>query len=344
MEGIKLETLKRFQKQIRKKPVQFSRHVVQLLFAVFLLYVGIRFYQFYMHFATSGLKPFVARPAAVEGFLPISALVGLKVWLTTGYFDQIHPAGLILFTLFIGSGLFFRKSFCSWICPIGTISEYTGMFGKRLFKRSFDLPRWATWTLYPIKYLLLLFFLKLIAFDMPVMAATDFLNSPFNKISDVEMLLFFINISGFALKVLLILFVLSLFFKNFWCRFLCPYGALIGIGSLFRITKIKRNENTCINCDQCTKICPQRIRVSQKRAVNTPECTACMQCIEACPIKETLTVNVGSKKVNKWVLPACFLLLFILVVLIAKVSGKWETVISYNEFKDLIYTINSIGY
>jgi polyferredoxin len=339
MEGIIMQTLKRFQKQMRKKPLQFSRHVVQLLFAAFLLYVGIRFYQFYMQFASFGVMSYAPRPAAVEGFLPISALVGLKVWLTTGYFDRIHPAGLILFVLFVGSGLFFRKSFCSWICPIGTISEFTGILGKRIFRKNFDLPRWMTWILYPIKYLLLLFFLKLILFDMPVPAAFGFLNSPFNKVSDVEMLLFFLNISGLALKVIIILFVLSLFFQNFWCRFLCPYGALIGLGSLFGITKIKRNANTCISCEQCTKVCPQRIRVSQKKAVYTPECTACMQCIEACPIKDTLTMNVGRKKISKWLLPASFLILFMLVFFMAKLSGHWETVLTYDEFKALIQNL-----
>lgn len=330
-------------KQIKRKPVQLTRYAVQAVFLLFLLYVGLRFYQFYLHFETLGKEPFVARPSAVEGFLPISALVALKVWLTSGEFDKIHPAGLVLFTFFIASGIIFRKIFCSWLCPIGTFSEWLGMLGKKLFKRNFEIPEILAWILTPLKYLLLLFFLNMIV-GMTTYSAKMFLDDPYNKISDVKMLLFFLNISGFALKVIIVLILLSIFFKNFWCRFLCPYGALIGLGSIFRITKVRRNEDTCTNCEMCTKVCPQRIKVSKKKAVNSPNCTACMACVEACPIKDTLNMTVVNKKVNKWVIPVAFIALFILVVGIAKITGHWDTVITNSEWKILIPQINQIGH
>lgn len=330
-------------KQIKRKPVQLTRYAVQAVFLLFLLYVGQRFYQFYLHFETLGKEPFVARPSAVEGFLPISALVALKVWVTSGEFDKIHPAGLVLFTFFAASGIIFRKTFCSWLCPIGTFSEWLGMLGKKLFKRNFEIPEILAWILTPLKYLLLLFFLNMIV-GMSTYSAKYFLDDPYNKISDVKMLLFFLNISGFALNVIIVLILLSIFFKNFWCRFLCPYGALIGLGSIFRITKVRRNEDTCTNCEMCTKVCPQRIKVSTKKAVNSPNCTACMACVEACPIKDTLNMTVANKKVNKWVIPVAFLALFILVVGIAKITGHWDTAITNSEWKILIPQVNQIGH
>jgi polyferredoxin len=330
-------------KQMKRKPLQLARHTVQAVFLLFLLYVGLRFYQFYLHFETLGKEPFVARPSAVEGFLPISAIVALKVWLTSGDFDKVHPAGLVLFTFFVGSGIIFRKTFCSWFCPVGTFSEWLGMLGKKLFKRNFEIPEIVAWILTPLKYLLLLFFLNMII-GMSTYSAKYFLDDPYNKISDVKMLLFFLNISGFSLKFIIVLILLSIFFKNFWCRFLCPYGALIGLGSIFRITKVRRNEDTCTNCEMCTKVCPQRIKVSQKKTVNTPNCTACMACVEACPIKDTLNMTVVNKKVNKWVIPVAFLALFILVVGLAKTTGHWDTVITYTEWKELIPQVNQIGH
>lgn len=339
-----MKTRNRYVKQLKRKPVQVTRHVVQAVFLLFLLYVGLRFYQFYMHFETLGRQPFVERPSAVEGFLPISALVALKVWLTSGEFDKIHPAGLVLFTFFVGSGIIFRKSFCSWFCPVGTVSEWTGMLGKKLFKKNFEIPQWLVWVLTPLKYLLLLFFLKMIVFDMPTFIAKSFLTDPYNEISDVKMLLFFLNIGGFALKFVIVMFVLSLFFKNVWCRLLCPYGAMIGLGSIFTVTKVRRNEATCTNCEMCTMVCPQRIKVHKKQVVATPDCTACMQCIEACPIKDTLNMTVVNKKVNKWVVPAAFFVLFILVVGIAKITGHWNTVLTYEDWKQLIPDANNIGH
>lgn len=332
-----------YRKQLKRKPVQIARYVVQALFLLFLLYVGLQFYQFYMHFETLGKTPFVERPAAVEGFLPISALVALKVWLTSGEFDVIHPAGLVLFAFFVGAGIIFRKSFCSWICPVGTVSEWTAWLGKKIFKRNFDMPTWLAWLLTPLKYLLLLFFINMII-SMPTYSAKAFLEDPYNKISDVKMMLFFLNIGGFALKFIIVIFILSLFFKNFWCRFLCPYGAMIGLGSIFRITKIRRNGETCTNCEMCTKVCPQRLKVHKVEAVNSLNCTACMSCVEACPIKDTLNMTVVNKKVNKWFVPVSFLVLFILVVGIAKVTGHWDTIITYNEWKQLIPDANYVGH
>lgn len=333
-----------YMKQIKRMPIQIARYTVQAIFLLFILYVGLRFYQFYLHFETLGKTPFVPRPSAVEGFLPISALVGLKVWLTSGEFDRVHPAGLVLFVFFISSGFIFRKAFCSWLCPIGTVSDWLGAVGEKIFRRNFEIPSWLAWVLTPLKYLLLLFFVNIIFINMSAIDAKSFLNDTYNKIADVKMLLFFLTISGFALKVIIVLFFLSLFFRNFWCRFLCPYGALIGLGSILGITKVRRNAKTCTNCQMCTKVCPQRINVSEKTTVLTPNCTACMACVEACPAKETLKMTIVNKKVNKWVIPIGFLLLFFSVVFIAKFTGHWNTIITYNEWKTLIPQANNIGH
>ncbi|WP_462408731.1 4Fe-4S binding protein [Neobacillus sp. Marseille-QA0830] len=332
-----------YKKQLKRKPVQITRYVIQTVFLLFLLYVGFQFYQFYMHFESLGEKPFVKRPSAVEGFLPISALVAFKVWVTTGQFDTIHPAGLVLLTFFVGSGLLFRRAFCSWICPVGTVSGLIADLGKKIFKKNFEMPKWLTWLLTPLKYVLLYFFISMII-AMPTYQAEVFINDTYNKISDVKMLLFFFNIGGFALKFLLVIFVLSLFFRNFWCRVLCPYGALIGLGSLFRITKVRRNEATCTNCEMCTKVCPQRLQVHTKKAVNSLNCNACMSCVEACPIKDTLNMTVVNKKVNKWVIPVSFLGLFFVVVTVAKITGHWNSIITYQEWEQLIPIASEVGH
>ncbi|WP_066069494.1 4Fe-4S binding protein [Neobacillus soli] len=330
-------------KQLKRKPVQITRYVVQAVFLLFLLYVGLRFYLFYMHFETLGETTFVERPAAVEGFLPLGSLVALKVWLLEGDFDPIHPAGLVLLAFFIGSGFILRKSFCSWICPVGTANELTGWLGRKIFKRNFEIPQWLVWFLTPIKYVLLLVFIGMVI-QMPIFSAKAFLTDQYNKVSDVKMLLLFINIGGITLKAIIIIFVLSLFFRNFWCRFLCPYGALIGLGSIFRITKIQRNEDTCTNCEMCTKVCPQRVQVHKVETVLTPNCTACMSCVEACPIKDTLNMTVANKKVNKWFVPVTFFVLFFVIIGIAKLTGHWETIISYEEWKKLLPDARYIGH
>jgi polyferredoxin len=342
--GTNMKSKKSYFNQMKKRPVQAVRYVVQLSFVVFLLFVAVRLYQFYFHFASYGLTPLVEKPPAVEGFLPLSALMGFKVWFLTGEFDQIHPAGLVLFTFFVGSGLLFRKAFCSWICPIGTVSEWASKLGNKILGKNYDLPWWVIWMFYPMKFLILAFILKIILIDMPLDEVITFLSGSYNKVSDMKLMLFFMNISGAALFFIFVLFVLSMIFKNFWCRLMCPYGALIGLGSLIGITKIKRNEDTCISCEMCTKVCPQGIKVSEMKAVKAPECSSCMHCVEACPVKDTLNMTVAGKKTNKWLIPIAFFVLFFIVISYAKATGHWETTVINKEFKELILNIDSFDH
>ena len=112
------------------------------------------------------------------------------------------------------------------------------------------------------------------------------------------MLLFFTDISALAIYVLLTLFVLSILFKNFWCRYLCPYGALLGFISIFSPFKVTRNEESCIDCNKCTESCPEFIEIHKKRKIYSDECMACLACIEVCPVENTLDFRLVWSKIK----------------------------------------------
>ena len=84
--------------------------------------IGVQFF-IYVHQASSNGVITVLRPPGVEGFLPIGALMGWKLFVQTGIWDPVHPAAMVLlgFAGFISLAL--RKSFCGWFCPVGTLSE-----------------------------------------------------------------------------------------------------------------------------------------------------------------------------------------------------------------------------
>ncbi|MGQ9745810.1 MAG: 4Fe-4S binding protein [Dissulfurimicrobium sp.] len=106
------------------------------------------------------------------------------------------------------------------------------------------------------KYILLLFFLYIILFRMDGQAISAFMSSPYNMLVDIKMLLFFLKPSMATLIFLITMVFLSIILKNPWCRYLCPYGALLGILALFSPIHVKRDETVCINCKRCTKTCP----------------------------------------------------------------------------------------
>src|SRR5512133_1749166 len=152
-------------KLIRRTDIDRSqnlRRIVQFAFLALNVYVGIQFYIWVRYFETSGASAYAARPAGVEGWLPIAALMNLKYLLLTGTVPAVHPAGMFLLISFLAISFFLRKSFCSWLCPVGTVSEYLWKLGRRTFRRNFSLPRWFDIPLRGLKYVLLGLFLYVI--------------------------------------------------------------------------------------------------------------------------------------------------------------------------------------
>ncbi len=137
------------------------------------------------------------------------------------------PAGCFIFTAIVASISIFWKTFCSWLCPVGFLSELIGAFGEKLFKKKIRLPKFLDFPLRSLKYLLLAFFIYAIFFLMSELAIKAFLDSSYNLVSDIKMWYFFADISRFSLIVISVLFLLSIIIRNFWCRYLCPYGACL---------------------------------------------------------------------------------------------------------------------
>ena len=223
----------------RRRRIGWSRHAVQAGFLVTVLLIGWQFAR-WVHGLEAGLVA-GSRPPGVEGFLPIAALLSLRHLFATGAFHPVHPAGLVILLLVCALGLLAKKAFCSWVCPIGTLSEILAAASRRIFGRLLSLPRWLDLPLRSLKYLLLLFFVWAVFFQMDTRAVADFLDSPYNRVADVKMLYFFERLSTTGALVLGALAVLSLLVPYFWCRYLCPYGALLGALSLLSPLKITRH-------------------------------------------------------------------------------------------------------
>lgn len=318
----------------REKSIQKVRFWVQTAFAALCVWIGLEMFFFVRYLESNGQTTFIERPPGVDGFLPISSLMNLYFWVHTGEIHPYHPAGLFILLAIILMSLVFGKSFCSWLCPAGFISEVVGDLGKKLFGRNFRVPRWLDWPLRSLKYLLLGFFAYSIFFLMNETALRLFLDSPYNLVSDIKMYYFFADISRFALIVIGGLLLASLFVRNFWCRYLCPYGALLGVVSLFSPHKIKRNPVSCIDCAKCAKVCPSSIKVDKVRTVVSDECTACMSCVDVCPIADTLHLQslVTRKRVNKRSVAIGVVAIFMLVTGFGMLTGHWQNDVPREEY------------
>ena len=189
------------------------RVLVQSGFAATCVVIGFQLTRFYQA-ALAGQTPLPVRPPGVEGFLPISGLMGLVDWFYQGTLNTIHPASTMLLLIALGTAVLLRKSFCSWICPVGLLSELLARLGRKLFGRNFRVYRWIDIPLRSLKYLILAFFAYHI-FTMGAIPLRVFLESSYNRVADVKMGLFFLRLGGVGLGVMVGLTIASIFVQGF---------------------------------------------------------------------------------------------------------------------------------
>jgi polyferredoxin len=324
--------------------VRRLRAAVQWSVFAITVWGGVDLYRFARQLE-SGREPLFAKPLSPEGFLPIGSLMSFKLWLTTGYIDTVHPAGLMIFTSALALSLLLKKSFCGWVCPVGTLSEALGKGGLRLAGRLLKPPRWLDVPLRGLKYLLLGFFLWIILAKMPATGIRDWLLTDYWKIADLKMLGFFRHPTPLALGVVAVLAVLSLATRSFWCRYLCPYGALLGLLSVGSLVKVRRDEARCSHCHRCTKNCPALLPVERLELVRSPECIGCLTCVSGCPAPGALDAAAPGRRT---VSPTLYAVLVAAVlggvIAAANLTGHWKAGVSTADYQRIVRRIDSVAH
>ena len=315
---------------------QTLRRGFQLAFLALNIWIGVQFYLFVRYYESGGHSVWAGRPPGVEGWLPIASLMNLKVLLLTGELPRLHPAGMFLLIAFLAMSWIFRKSFCGWLCPVGTISEYLWRLGLRTFGRSFRLPRSLDIALRSLKYILLALFLYAVG-SMPVPAIRAFLGGPYGVVDDVKMINFFRFLGLTGAVVVALLMIASVFVQNFWCRYLCPYGALLGLAALAGPLRIRRSASLCIDCGKCARACPSALPVDRLITIQSAECTGCLQCVAECPAAGALLMSAPRRlRIPAWAMAAGVAALFLGVCAWAQWTGHWRTDLPGSVYSDLI--------
>lgn len=314
--------------------VQPLRTLIQLFFFGFSLWIGFRFFLFLQ--AVQQGADTVIRPAAIDAFLPISGLFGTSAWLKGGGINPVHPAAVVIFVTIICVSLLLRRGFCSWICPVGTLSEWLWKLGFHRLQRNRLLPRRLDIGLRAIKYLLLGFFLFTAAsWSLPMLE--DFLGSGYHAVSDARLLQLFRSPSVTTVAVTGLLLALSIPLRNPFCRFLCPYGALLGLVALASPLAVQRNLKKCVSCGVCSQVCPSGIDVMHAVRVNNPECLGCWRCISHCRVNTALGMRAAGKPAIPGILFAVLLLLlFWGGTRIGKANGHWESLVTPSDYRQLL--------
>ncbi len=231
--------------------------------------------------------------ASLHALCPFGGVVTIYQYATTGTFvKKLHESSFILMTLGFALAILFGPVFCGWVCPFGTFQEWVGKIGKKLFKRRYNhfVPQKLDNLLRYLRYLVLAWVIYMTAASATlIFAEFDPYFALFNFWSGE------VAIGG--LIVLGVTLLLSLFIERPWCKYACPYGAVLGIFNLFRIFKLRRTPGTCRTCSACDVNCPMNIPVSQKTIIRDHQCISCMECTSeaSCPVSGTVDFVLGGK-------------------------------------------------
>jgi ferredoxin-type protein NapH len=169
------------------------------------------------------------------------------------------------------------RVFCGWICPMNTLLEVVDKC-RRLLRIAEIRERDVKFSL-KNKYLILVVVLGLVALTgVPFVAL---IYPPAVMSREVHLFVFGSTVGIGAYVLLAICAIELLVSKRWWCRYICPGGALYSLLGRFRAVRVVRNENNCVQCGECVRVCQFDLRPMLVQ-ITGMECTNCGSCVQAC--------------------------------------------------------------
>ena len=216
----------------------------------------------------------------IDPLVSLSTAIAARAWV----WSLTWAAGIL------AACVLFPRGFCGYLCPLGTVIDlFDWALGRRV--TLFKVQKDGWWV--NLKYYLLLAILIASVFGVlisGIFAAIPVLTRGFQFVlAPLQMgtMRGFYQVpamnAGHFVSIALFFGVLALgFFRpRFWCRYVCPTGAVFSVGNLFRVSE-RKVEDSCINCNKCIEICPFDA-IKADFTTRTEDCTLCQTCGGVCP-------------------------------------------------------------
>ena len=228
----------------------------------------------------------------VNWILQLDPLVALGTLLTTRtlYAGLIWSVATVVLTLVLG------RFFCGWLCPFGTLHQFIGWLGRRRRRLAEQAKLNAYRPAQSIKYYLLLALLGLAGWQV-IRPQSPLLQTSLQTglLDPIPLMHRSVNLVVGALAdprpraydgawlIGLLFFgalALNLVIPRFYCRFLCPLGALFGFLSRWSVWRIAKTTKGCIDCGLCSRHCEGGCEPEGR--LRWSECLLCGNCLTPC--------------------------------------------------------------
>ncbi|MDP8203570.1 MAG: 4Fe-4S binding protein [Candidatus Tenebribacter mawsonii] len=234
---------------------------------------------------------------SAHGFCPYSSVCFGIMSLNPGFAKLLYPISVIIGLLIAVTSILWGRRFCGYACPFGTVQEIIYNLNPRSKKnRQLHLPVRLHKLLNGLKYIIMLITI------LAVFLSVQYIYMKFCPVLAVSHPQ---NITIYSIATLFVIFIVGYFINRFWCRYLCPYAALMNvfqyIGKLLHVksNRIHANEDLCVDCRLCSKCCPMQIVIHEEKQIENVNCIFCLKCLQSCPIDNGIvldTIKLKNKK------------------------------------------------
>lgn len=294
----------------QKHPAMWLRYAILGGLLIYVSYIG------YMHLQHQTEFP------PVDAICPFGGLESLYALVFHGnYLQRIFISSFILLGVTLLLVLVSGRSFCGWICPLGTLQGIAAGAGKRLgFRQRLSLKqdRMIRWLRYPV---LVVFTVgawiggKLLIRPYDPWVAWMHIWEPAEAFNEFPI--------GFAVLAAVILVAVAI--PRPFCRYLCPMGIFLGITNRISLARITVDQSKCIHCMACDRKCPVGIPVESSSVVSQTECLSCGECIPVCPVPNTMKFEVSRRRISPLALAFTVILVFFGVIGLTKAVGIYQS-------------------
>jgi polyferredoxin len=263
------------------------RTIIQIIFLVITVLIGLR------HIMPGES----ARGGAFDAFCPFGGIETLLPFLTTG--QTLKTTNLLNFSILIGVlgvSLLAGRAFCGWICPVGTLQDLLADLTRRLTGEKKHVRGKKSRSRFPIqlspKLDPWLRSLKYLILAIIILASTWAVYPPLWEICPARALFSFQLSTPLLISVLVVFIITSMMNRLFWCKYLCPFGAVLAIFNKIAPLRLVINKSNCTTCGRCDAECPMDIQDVPEN-LRSAECIQCLECLETCAIQDTLELKLG---------------------------------------------------
>ena len=278
-----------------QKPRRYSltrgRRIIQSLAVVGTFLIGLR------HIMPGE----ASRGGSFDSFCAFGGIESFLPYVFNGH--TLKSTNLLNFSVLLGAlgvGFVAGRAFCGWLCPLGAMQDFITIWTRKLFSEKQHIRGKRSETILPLQLSPTvdrpLRYAKYLVLALILFTSLYTVFPPLHEFCPVR------SVFSFRLTALLWLtlgiFVAgAILVDKFWCKYLCPMGAVLALFNKISPVQLVADFGQCNECGRCDIECSMDIQ-DVPRNLNDAECVRCMECLETCAREDSLSIQIGDKEIR----------------------------------------------